>query len=187
MKPYLSASSRYLGPPKSCDVLFYYEGLDTRTGRHRDAFVSEELNQYYKTCSNPFSNNQWIQTKGTDVLIYSMGNATMEMGLSFPLDKADASHREKYVQLPELRIPLSPGTLLVYTPYDDLFYCHEVSFPSNGVGPTSFSGYRVALVFRWLNESEERLYYLDPAKGGRHIPTAQERAKWKRKKPKNSW
>ena len=111
----------------------------------------------------------------------------MEMGLSFPLDKADAGDREKYVQPPELRIPLSPGSLLVYTPHDDLFYCHEVSFPANGVGPTTFSGYRVALVFRWLNEITERSYYLSPAKGGRHIPTAQEFAKWKHKKPKNSW
>ena len=55
------------------------------TGRHRDAFSAWELHEYYTMLVNPFANNQYAQNKGTDVLIFSMGNAEMEMGLSFPI------------------------------------------------------------------------------------------------------
>ena len=54
------------------------------TGRHRDAFKSWELDEYYNSGENPFARNQYAQDKGTDVLIFSMGNTEMKMGLSFP-------------------------------------------------------------------------------------------------------
>ena len=142
------------------------------TGRHRDAFSAWELHEYYTMLVNPFANNQYAQNKGTDVLIFSMGNAEMEMGLSFPVTKAEALDRTRYRQPLQLRIPLIPGTLLVYSPLDDLFFCHEVAFPQTR--PSSTSAYRVAFVFRWLNESAERMYDLDPANQGRHMPDAVE-------------
>jgi len=174
VKPVLSEKSKSLGAPTSCDVLFYYGALKTKTGRHRDAFESWELDEYYKMGCNPFARNTYAQNKGTDVLIFTLGNAEMEMGLSFPKTKLDALDREHYEQPPGLCIPLTPGTLLVYSPLDDLFFCHEVAFPRNTTSGNatscSPSAYRMAFVFRWLNECAERLYYLDPAYQGRHVP-----------------
>ena len=143
------------------------------TGRHRDAFSAWELHEYYTTGKNPFARNQYAQNKGTDVLIFSMGNTEMKMGLSFPETKAEARDRTSYRQPSHLRIPLIPGTLLVYSPLDDLFFCHEVAFHS--IPPSPPSAYRVAFVFRWLNESAERMYNVDPANQGRHMPDAVER------------
>ena len=174
VKPALSEKSKSLGAPTSCDALFYYGALKTKTGRHRDAFESWELDEYYKMGCNPFARNTYAQNKGTDVLIFTLGNAEMEMGLSFPKTKLDALDREHYEQPPGLCIPLTPGTLLVYSPLDDLFFCHEVAFPRNTTSGNatscSPSAYRMAFVFRWLNECAERLYYLDPAYQGRHVP-----------------
>ena len=142
------------------------------TGRHRDAFSSWELHEYYTTGENPFAQNQYAQNKGTDVLIFTMGNTEMEMGLSFPETKAEARDRTRYRQPSHLRIPLIPGTLLVYSPLDDLFFCHEVAFQANPPSPPS--AYRVAFVFRWLNESAERMYDLELAYQRRHAPDAVE-------------
>ena len=170
VKERLSAKARF-ARPTSCDVLFYYRALDSKTGRHKDVFTSAELDQYYRHGTNPFDKNQYAQDKGTEVLIYSMGNAEMVMGLSFPRDKGDANDRTRYEQPPELRIPLQPGTLLVYSCLDDFFFCHEVAFAGQvaSPGPTLGAGYRVALVFRWLNKSAERLYYIGPEHHGRHV------------------
>ena len=168
VKAALSEKSKSLGPPTSCDVLFYYAALKMATGRHRDAFASRELDEYYQNGSNPFATNPYGQDKGTDVLISTLGNVEMEMGLSFPETKLAALNRDSYKQPQELRIPLIPGTLLVYSPLDDLFFCHEVGFPAHTTSSTS--AYRVAFVFRWLNETAERWYYLDPASQGRHVP-----------------
>ena len=173
VKAALSEKSKSLGPPTSCDVLFYYAALEMATGRHRDAFDACELDEYYKTGSNPFARNAYAQDKGTDVLIFTLGNADMEMGLSFPEAKRDALDRDSYTQPAGLRIPLTPGTLLVYSPLDDLFFCHEVSFPKKATIPEQTTSppaaYRVAFVFRWLNETAERWYCLDPAHKGRHV------------------
>ena len=167
MKACLSEKSISEGPPTSCDVLFYYQSLKMVTGRHRDAFSASELHHYYTTGENPFAQNQYAQNKGTDVIIFTTGNTEMEMGLSFPETKARALDSAAYRQPPQLRIPLRPGELLVYSPLDDLFFCHEVSFPLGRA--SSPSAYRVAFVFRWLNKSAERTYDLDPASQGRHV------------------
>ena len=124
--------------------------------------IEQWLSYIRKFGSNPFHINQWGQAKGTDVLIFSMGDTTMEMGLSFPLNKADAGDRTVYVQPNGMRIPLQPGSCLVYSALDDLFFCHEVAFPTEYQEDVDGnSGYRVAFVFRWLNESERHEYYVD--------------------------
>ena len=82
MKACLSEKSVSVGPPTSCDVLYYYESLQMATGRHRDAFSAGELHKYYTTGENPFAQNQYAQNKGTDVIIFTMGNTDMEMKLS---------------------------------------------------------------------------------------------------------
>ena len=105
--------------------------LNPATGRHRDGFTSADLYAYYATGKDPFEEDQWGQAKGTDVLIFTIGTAEMVMGLSFPVDKLSALDRATYIQPSALNIPLRPGTLLVFRPLDDLFFCHEVRFPTS--------------------------------------------------------
>ena len=183
--PLLSDRSRLLGAPPSCEVLFYTAALDQVTGRHRDVFTSRDLYEYYRTGKDPFAEDQWGQAKGTDVLIFTIGTADMVMGLSFPVEKEDALDRAMYIQPSALNIPLLPGTLLVFKTLDDLFFCHEVRFPTSTTTTPAPEGlllradYRAAIVFRWLNASEERLYNLDT---GRYVPSKDEIQKWKKAK-----
>ena len=185
MRPFLSERSRLLGAPPSCEVLFYPVALNPATGRHRDGFTSADLYAYYAMGKDPFEEDKSSkggQVKGTDVLIFTSGNAEMAMGLSFPTEKLCTLDRAEYIQPRELHIPLRPGTLLVYRPLDDLFFCHEVRFLTPPAPPAldgllQSAGYRAAYVFRWLNESEERLYNLDT---GRHVPTKEEVRTWRK-------
>ena len=187
-RPLLSDRSRLLGAPTSCEVLFYPAALNQVTGRHRDAFTSADLHEYYRTGKNPFAEDQWGQAKGTDVLIFTIGTAEMVMGLSFPVDKLSALDRATYIQPSALNILLRPGTLLVFRALDDLFFCHEVRFPTSTTTTPAPEGlllcadYRAAIVFRWLNVSEERQFYLDT---GRQVLSREEIKKWKKaKKPR---
>ena len=154
-------------------------------------FTSADLYAYYKNGEDPFAEDQWGQPKGTDVLIFTVGTAEMVMGLSFPKEKLNALDRDDYIQPSELNIPLVPGTLLVYRTLDDLFFCHEVRFPTPTTttpapqGLLECADYRAAIVFRWLNVSEERLYYMDT---GRLVMSKDEiRRRKKAKKPRHIW
>ena len=50
-------------------------------------------------------------------------------------------------------IRLSHGTLFIFSPEDDVYFCHEAAFPQDA------DGYRHAFVFRWL--SSARQFYLN--------------------------
>ena len=75
------------------------DGNRATLGRHRDAFEAWELDEYYNNGSNPFAHNQYGQDKGTDVLIFTLGNVDMEMGLSFPETKLDALNRDRATKI----------------------------------------------------------------------------------------
>ena len=92
----------------------------------------------------------------TDVLIFSLGNAPMELSLSFyPPGRPDIT-RAEYTIHPSLQIPLSNGTLFVFCHLDDLFYCHEAYFAKEILDqPCSSNRYRIALVYRWVRERRQ--------------------------------
>ena len=52
---------------------------------------------------------------------------------------------------------MGAGTLLVFHPSDDVFFCHEAYFLADGAGT-----HRLAFVFRWL--SLQRPFYVENGK-----------------------
>ena len=92
------------------------------------------------------------QSPNTCVLIWTEGDADMTFSLSFPPTTASGSTnfeagRDKYVTHPVFSSRLGAGTLLVFTPEDDLFFCHEAYFSKEGQS----QDHRMAFVFRWLD------------------------------------
>ena len=69
----------------------------------------------------------------------------MTFALAFaPLDKLSASISEYNIH-PDFCVSLVAGTLLVFSPSDDLFFTHEAWFEDTVSGT-----HRLAFVFRWL-------------------------------------
>jgi hypothetical protein len=69
----------------------------------------------------------------------------MTFALAFaPLDKLRASTPEYRIH-PDFCVSLGAGTLLVFSPTDDLFFTHEAWFEDSVSGT-----HRLAFVFRWL-------------------------------------
>ena len=67
------------------------------------------------------------QLANSNVLILTLGNAPMVLKLSFP-GVEGSSKRSTYEVHPLLSVPCRFGTLFVFSPIDDLFYCHEAFF-----------------------------------------------------------
>jgi hypothetical protein len=69
----------------------------------------------------------------------------MTFALAFaPRDKLSASISEYNIH-PDFCVSLGAGTLLVFSPADDLFFTHEAWFEDTVSGT-----HRLAFVFRWL-------------------------------------
>ena len=85
-------------------------------------------------------------------MIFTTGNAPMTFKLWYPTSRKNAARIETYVTHPVLNVKLSHGTLFLFAPTDDLFFCHEVAFDPSTLGECGASGYRVALVMRWIRE-----------------------------------
>jgi hypothetical protein len=137
------------------------ELFSSYVGQHSDNFVAADLDRYYSKGVNPFVHDPYAQIRGTNTLIFTMGDK-MEMPLSFPKDISDAGDRKMYVRHPDLTIPLMGGTLLIFHPLDDFFFCHEVRFPT---ACTDGGRHRTAFVFRWLHQQrQKRQFHLEPTK-----------------------
>ena len=96
----------------------------------------------------------------SDAGVYTMGNAPMNLRLSYPESRSTASDRKKYVTHPSLCVKLSHGTLFILAPTDDLFFCHEVTFDPSTLVEKDASGYRIALVMRWIREEHFKWFHL---------------------------
>lgn len=151
---FLTEKSRAAGLPNSGEILCYYPLFNGACGRHRDWYSTSELDDYYRLGVDPTSNEDRASIRGTNTLVFTMGNAPMKMPLSFPEDKKDANDRNFYKSDPLLEIPLLDGTLLIFSPNDDLFFCHEASFMEEDA-----TGCRVAFVFRWANPKRASFFY----------------------------
>ena len=84
------------------------------------------------------------QATGSNVLVWTEGDADMTFALSFFPDGRISASRDEYVMHPLYSVPLGSGTLLVFSPIDDLNFCHEAFFAHDA------HGCRFAFVFRWL-------------------------------------
>jgi hypothetical protein len=86
----------------------------------------------------------------SNVLIWTEGDADMTFALSYPPPTSICAPTEEYVIHPTFCVPLGAGTLLVFSPEDDLFFCHEAFFEYETGG-----SHRMAFVFRWLTQARD--------------------------------
>ena len=163
--PYLTKRSQ-ASMPNACELNLYYTAFDSRIGRHRDNFTSQDLVKYlHNGDPSIVESTTNTQEANTSVLIWTAGNAPMELVLSFPRHASMAGDRATYIVKPEFTVRCSHGTLLIFTPLDDLFFCHEARFPKDVLEDMGAEGYRAAYVIRWL--SEERATKVFHANGDR--------------------
>ena len=146
-------------PPNHCQLLLYYTDLNSKIPRHRDFYDVGDLRNHLDSPHLAPAPKDGVTTMSfADVLIFTMGNAPMELSLSFyPPGRPDIP-RAEYSIHPSLQIPLSNGTLFIFCHLDDLFYCHEAAFTNEmllDLQPCSRNRYRIALVYRWLRERKQ--------------------------------
>ena len=155
--------------PNACELCMYYTAFDSSMGRHRDNFVCADLAQQLllQDCST-LRLQRNTQQANTNVLIWTLGNAEMVLQLSFPPDASKVRDRSKYVLHPAFKVPCSNGTLFVFSPTDDLFFCHEAFFEPVTLTSLGASGYRCAFVMRWLSNEAAVVgsFYADGARQG---------------------
>ena len=140
-------------PPSGCQLLIYYRLFGSCMGRHRDNYRHNSMldvwcgdrNLEGLVEGNPMGGDINSQAVGSNVLIYTEGDADMTFALSFPAD--GHSGCKDYVIHPSCCISLGKGTLLVFSPVDDVFFCHEAFFLEDAQGT-----HRLAFVFRWLTQ-----------------------------------
>ena len=107
------------------------------------------------------SGDQNSQIVGSDVLLWTDGNAEMYLKLSFPdPGKPTDQNRDGYIIHPSFCIPMAPGTLLIFKAIDDLLFCHEASFDAISLDFHGDDGYRFVYVFRWLQSV--RIFSAEP-------------------------
>ena len=75
-----------------------------------------------------------------------------------------------------LSFPCRFGTLFVFSPIDDLFYCHEAFFEPATLSRFGATGYRLAFVMRWLSATSApmHVFYADGARKGQMKPSEEE-------------
>ena len=150
-RPLLTPASR-ASTPNFCEMCVYYTAFGGKMGRHRDNFDVKDLAQYLCTRDVSILTRQVnTQRANTNVLIWSLGTAPMVLQLSFPQHAGAARDRSRYMVHPAFSVPCGEGTLFVFSPTDDLFYCHEVFFDAATLEAHGASAYRCAFVIRWLS------------------------------------
>ena len=185
--PFLAPNSR-VQEPNHCALCLYYTAFDSCMGRHRDNFVSEDLVYYLDTGDvSVLERETYSQSPNTSVMVWSMGNAPMVCELSYPASKANAGDRTTYIKHPDLCVPCGNGTLFIFNPTDDLFYCHEMRFLRATLDKMGPSGYRVAFIFRWLNSSiaANKTFYADGERAG-HVKLTDETQKLEERRMKDN-
>lgn len=148
--PFLDEECRR-NPPTHCQLLFYYALFGSRMGRHRDNYTVRHLRALLNgeesggtSTSAGMENSQRL---GSDVLLYTEGNAPMDFVFSFPPYSELDADIKSYVKRRALTARLSSGTLMIFKDVDDQFFCHEAAF--NGQQKFAADGYRTCFVYRW--------------------------------------
>ena len=130
-------------------------------GRHRDNYSSQDLVSYLESKDpSVLTSARFAQVPNSSVMIYTMGNAPMNLTLSYPQSRSTAGDRKKYVTHASLCVKLNHGSLFILAPTDDLFFCHEVAFDPSTLVEKDASGYRIALVMRWIREEHFKWFHL---------------------------
>ena len=154
--PFLTEVSRE-SPPTGCQLLLYYRLFRACIGRHRDNYNTQHMLSVLDgretidsiQDGNHHGGDANSQMLGSNVLIWTEGDADMTFCLSFPPASNPEAPASDYVVHPTFCVPLGAGTLLIFSPVDDVFFCHE-AWLSDDRGT-----HRLAFVFRWLSQSRK--------------------------------
>jgi hypothetical protein len=158
--PYLSEVCKKQ-PMNHCELLCYYTLFKGHMGRHRDNFVARDLRDYLEKGIDPrtrWDGKKKAQVADSNVLIWSMGNASMQLSLSFSPPDGDPGDSTTYEVHPLFQVTLLGGTLFVFAPLDDLFFCHESEFLPAVLEAAGAAGHRFAFVYRWLTQRSIRQF-----------------------------
>ena len=107
---------------------------------------------------------------GSDVLVFTLGNAPMDFVLAFHNKNNPAGAPKSYRIVPEFTFPLANGTLFIFKAVDDLIFLHGAELRAQHKGDVHAC--RVALVFRWLRSERDFLVATNTMKP---CPEVQER------------
>ena len=64
-------------------------------------------------------------------------------------------HVHVHAWLLPLQVPMSSGTLFIFSPLDDLHFCHEAAFDKEVLRAAGAAGHRFVFVYRWLQSVRE--------------------------------
>lgn len=142
-------------PPNGCQLLLYYTAFNSCMGRHRDNYNSKQMAEVLagrrSVCElvegNHHGGDANSQLVGSHVLVYTEGDADMNFALAFAPKNNPTAVLDDYIITPQFCTKLGAGTLLVFSPVDDLFFTHEAWFFDTSTGT-----HRLAFVFRWLTQ-----------------------------------
>ena len=167
-RPYLGAVSG-AAPPTAIQLCIYYVLFGCNMVRHRDnhntadfarlmgdpqAFDHHDQPEQTSQGHSPTA-DQNSQVVGSDVLIWTDGNTPMSLTLSFPPQGDRCGSRSTYVIHPKFGVPCEFGTLFIFTPHDDLRFCHEAHFREVDMQLCGSAGCRFAYVVRWLQSARQ--------------------------------
>lgn len=144
--PFLRGHSATV-PPNACQLCAYYTLFGGAIQRHRDNFTTEQMIARLEKNDNdvqPF--HEWVKTLsgshhggdansqvlGSYVLVFTY--AGMDFKLSFPPQIDPSANRKEYKVHPLFTVRLSHGTLFIFSPDDDVYFCHEAAFPKDADG-----------------------------------------------------
>jgi hypothetical protein len=142
-------------PPTGCQLLLYYTLFESCIGIHRDNYNKKHFGDVAagrSTASAILEGNHHggdanSQLLGSNVLIYTFGDADMTFALCFCPPGDHNANLESYIVHPIFCTQLGAGTLLVFHPLDDLFFSHKAWF-----GDPKSGTFRGAFVYRWLTQ-----------------------------------
>lgn len=95
-------------------------------------------------CGNHY---QYVDSQiiGSNVLVFTTGNASQLLTLRCPSRHNITSERAQYISYPENQFECDNGTVSILDPVDDLLMTHEATFTRK-----KGNGYRIGWCFRWL-------------------------------------
>lgn len=163
--PYLTKISR-LTPPTHCQILIYYALFHGAMGDHRDNSCTNDLKTMARGIElgdegHPSAGADNSQIVGSNVLVYTIGNAPQTFTFKFANKKCFFGKRETYETTPLFQFECANGTVSVLDPIDDVLMTHSVKFEDSFLNDEikKKNGYRIGWCFRWLQISKD--FYTD--------------------------
>jgi hypothetical protein len=170
--PFLTELSREL-PPNWMQICVYTALNETSMGRHRDNYTKMGLQRMKRGLDPGDPNATYLgvknsQVHGTNVLVYTVGNAPMKMVFAFPdPSKGSSQNVSDYIEIDCYSMECGDGHLTVLDPMDDVFGQHGLDFENLELVAVKEKGtgtdlrHRYAIVMRHCENVEE--FFMDTA------------------------